>query len=143
MSVSVALTDVLASCHAIRRAVFIDEQRVPEAIELDEQDTAALHLLAVQDGVPVGTARLLLKAPVGKIGRVVVLASHRGTGLGQALMRVALEVLAQQPGITTARLGAQTHAIGFYQRLGFHAVGDEYSEAGIPHRDMECPIFSE
>jgi predicted GNAT family N-acyltransferase len=33
-------------------------------------------------------------------------------------------------------LAAQTHAVGFYERAGFHVVGDQFMDAGIPHRMM-------
>ncbi|WP_347137755.1 GNAT family N-acetyltransferase [Paracoccus sp. SSK6] len=129
-------TTDLAACHALRRAVFIEEQGVSEAEEMDGKDDQAIHLLASQDGQPVGSARILLMGDTGKIGRVCVLAQARGTGLGAALIRAALDVLRDQPGITRARLGAQTHAIGFYEKLGFVAHGPVYDDAGIPHRDM-------
>lgn len=129
-------TTDLATCHALRRAVFIEEQGVPETEELDDQDERAIHLLAWQDGRAVGSARILLLGDTGKIGRVCVLAQARGRGLGAALIRAALDVLRVQPGIRRARLGSQTHAIGFYEKLGFAACGPVYDDAGIPHRDM-------
>ncbi|MDO5612402.1 MAG: GNAT family N-acetyltransferase [Paracoccus sp. (in: a-proteobacteria)] len=130
------ITDNLAACHALRRAVFVEEQNVPEADEMDDLDGAAIHLLAHDDSGPVGTARLLMDGETGKIGRVCVLARARGTGLGAALIRAAMDALRDQPGITRAKLGAQTHAIGFYEKLGFVAYGPIYDDAGIPHRDM-------
>ncbi|VDS07242.1 putative N-acetyltransferase YjcF [Paracoccus haematequi] len=129
-------TDDLAACHALRRAVFIEEQGVSEAEELDDKDAGAIHLLARRDGRPVGTARILLQGDTGKIGRVCVVAQARGTGLGAALIRAALDALRDRPGITRAKLGAQTHALGFYEKLGFTAFGPVYDDAGIPHRDM-------
>ncbi|MGX1638627.1 GNAT family N-acetyltransferase, partial [Streptomyces albidoflavus] len=33
-------------------------------------------------------------------------------------------------------LHAQTHALGFYERLGYQAYGPEFEDAGIPHRAM-------
>ena len=126
----------LAACHALRRAVFIEEQGVPEAEELDGQDAEAIHLLALRDGLPVGTARILLQGETGKIGRVCVLPQARGTGLGAGLIRAALAVLRDRPGIRRAKLGSQTHAIAFYEKLGFVAQGPIYDDAGIPHRDM-------
>lgn len=140
MTAQITRTDDLAACHAIRRVVFIDEQAVPEELEMDDLDGEAIHLLATVDGRPAGTARLLLRDEVGKIGRVAVLADQRGTGLGAALIRAALEELRAVPGITTAKLGAQTHALGFYERLGFTAFGPVYDDAGIPHRDMTRPL---
>ncbi|HHY01907.1 MAG TPA: GNAT family N-acetyltransferase, partial [Paracoccus sp.] len=83
----IALTDDFAACMAIRRQVFVQEQNVPEQQELDEHDATALHLLAMLDGRPVGTARLLIDGAEGKIGRVAILPDCRGTGAGAAMMR--------------------------------------------------------
>ena len=136
MSLEVGLTQDLASCHALRRQVFIEEQQVPEAEEVDGRDHDALHILATNDAEAIGCARILLIGDTGKIGRVCVLAEYRGQGIGVALIEAALQVLRDQPGIAKAKLGSQTHAIGFYEKLGFRAVGPEYLDAGIPHRDM-------
>ncbi|MDO5705121.1 MAG: GNAT family N-acetyltransferase [Paracoccus sp. (in: a-proteobacteria)] len=132
----ITVTDDLTACHALRRKVFIEEQGVSEAEEMDDLDGQAVHLLAFDGDVPVGTARVLASGDTGKIGRVCVLAQARGTGLGAALIRAALDVLRDMPGITRAKLGAQTHALGFYEKLGFAAYGPIYDDAGIPHRDM-------
>ena len=134
--IQVAVTQDIAACRALRREVFIQEQGVSEADELDDLDDQAIHLLATQDGRPIGTARLLVLGETGKVGRVCVLARVRGMGIGQALMRAAVDEFRRQPGVTRVKLGAQTHALGFYERLGFTATGPEYLDAGIPHRDM-------
>lgn len=131
----ISVTDDFDACMAIRRTVFVQEQNVPEALEQDDHDATAVHLLAVADGVPVGTARLLIDGQSAKIGRVALLPQARGQGAGAALMRAALDELRAR-GVTTARLGAQTHALVFYEKLGFSAYGPEYDDAGIPHRDM-------
>ena len=106
----ITVTNDFPACAAIRRRVFIEEQNVPEELELDELDATAVHLLAVQDGRPVGTARLLIEGESAKIGRVAVLPEMRGTRAGAALMRAALDELRAR-GVTKAKLGAQTHAI--------------------------------
>jgi len=130
-------TDDIPACQAIRREVFVVEQSVPEEDEWDDLDGEAIHLLALDNArQPIGTARILLQGDTGKIGRVAVVKSARGTGMGAALIRAALDELRALPGITRAKLGAQTHAIGFYEKLGFTAYGPEYDDAGIPHRDM-------
>ena len=131
----ISVTADFPACAAIRRRVFIEEQNVPEALELDDLDATAVHLLATQDGRPVGTARLLIEGETAKIGRVALLPEARGTGAGAALMRAALDELRAR-GVRAAKLGAQTYAIGFYEKLGFTACGPEYDDAGIPHRDM-------
>lgn len=140
MTAVIAVTDDIAACRALRRTVFIEEQGVSEADEIDDLDGQATHLLATVEGRPVGSARLLTYGSTGKIGRVCVLADQRGTGLGAALIRAAVEHFRTQPGITSVKLGAQTHALGFYERLGFTAQGPEYDDAGIPHRDMLLPL---
>jgi predicted GNAT family N-acyltransferase len=118
----------------VRRTVFIDEQGVPEAMEWDAGDAVSLHLLAL-DGAdqPIGCARLL---PDGHIGRMAVLPAWRGRGVGRALLDAAIHA-ARARGHTMLRLSAQTHAVAFYARAGFVAVGDEYEEAGIAHVAMQ------
>lgn len=129
-------TSDIDTCRALRRAVFIEEQGIREEDEWDDLDGEAIHLLAWQGGAPVGTARILTQGGTGKIGRVCVLPEARGTGLGRQLICAGMDVLRARPGITRAKLGAQTHAIGFYEKLGFVADGPIYDDAGIPHRDM-------
>ncbi|MBA4325603.1 MAG: drug:proton antiporter [Rhodobacter sp.] len=132
----ITVTRDIATCQQLRRVVFIQEQGVSEADEVDGLDDTAIHLLAWDGDAPVGTARLLLKGSLGKIGRVCVLPKARGTGLGAELIRAALDVLRQQPGVTEAYLGSQSHATGFYEKLGFALEGEEFLDAGIPHRHM-------
>jgi ElaA protein len=135
MSVEITLTDDLATCLELRRIVFIEEQGVSEEDERDHLDPECLHLLARADDAPVGTARIYIKDGVAKIGRVCVLQSARGTGLGAALIRAAMGA-ARSEGAHKAKLGAQVHALGFYEALGFTAYGPVYDDAGIDHRDM-------
>ena len=120
----------------IRRKVFINEQNVPQEEEWDGLDTECLHFLAMLDGQPVGTARLL---PDAHIGRVAVLANARGTGIGVLLMQAAIEA-ARQAGHIQVALSAQVHALAFYERLGFVAHGEEFMDAGIPHREMTLSL---
>jgi ElaA protein len=132
---TISVTADLETVLAIRRTVFIEEQGVSVEDEVDGKDPQAIHLLATSNGAPVGTARLLLSGETGKIGRVAVLKEARGAGLGKALVLFAVEELARR-GAARAKLGAQTHAVGFYEALGFAAVGPEFIDAGIPHREM-------
>ncbi len=136
MTLRVEETRDIAACQALRRAVFILEQGVPLADEVDGRDEEARHLLAVLDGKPVGTARLLTEGETGKIGRVCVLAEARGMGAGVALIRASVGLFRQVPGVQKVKLGAQVQALGFYAALGFGAVGEVYQDAGLAHRDM-------
>lgn len=136
MTLLIEETRDIPTCRALRRTVFIEEQGVSEAVEVDDLDSEAIHLLALQDGQAVGSARLLVLGETGKIGRVCVLREGRGQGIGAALIRAAVARLRQVDGVKKAKLGAQTHALGFYAGLGFIAVGEVYLDAGIEHRDM-------
>ncbi|MFD2172801.1 GNAT family N-acetyltransferase [Rhodobacter lacus] len=129
-------TTDLTAPHALRRAVFIEEQGVPEAEEWDDRDGEAVHLLALEGETALGTARLFATGALGKIGRVCVAKSARGTGLGRALILEGCARLKAR-GCTRVQLSAQVQATGFYEGLGFTAFGPVYDDAGIPHRDME------
>ncbi|WOI55577.1 GNAT family N-acetyltransferase [Palleronia sp. LCG004] len=139
MTADIGVTEDIALCHALRRAVFIEEQRIAEAEEWDDLDGEAVHLLASLDGVPVGTARLLSLGKTMRIGRICVLHAHRGKGIGRQLVEHALDV-ARDRGMSDAALGAQVHALDFYRTLGFVAEGEVYDDAGIPHREMTRPL---
>ncbi len=124
-----------AACLAIRMEVFVDEQKVSPEEEFDGIDDQCLHFLALEDGVPFGTARIIPKANVAKIGRVAITKSMRGKNLGLALMQYVVDT-AITLGFTEAVLDAQTYAIPFYARLGFVQEGDEFLDANIPHYRM-------
>lgn len=136
----IAVTRDIATCQRLRRVVFIEEQGVSVEDEVDGLDPEAIHLLAWEGEHPVGTARILVKGDTGKIGRVCVLPEARGTGLGAALILSALEELRKLPGLREAHLGAQSHATGFYEKLGFAVEGEEFMDAGIPHRHMSRAV---
>ena len=122
-----------AALRAVRRQVFVMEQLVPEELDCDDLDAAALHLLAVDNkGNPIGTARLL---PSGQIGRMAVLKTWRGRGVGGALLSTLLG-MSRSGNRPPPFLNAQVNAIGFYRRHGFRCSGDEFVEAGIVHRKM-------
>lgn len=118
----------------IREAVFVQEQQVPIELEWDDKDQTAVHIMATdREGAPIGTGRLLSD---GQIGRMAVLHVYRGKGVGGAILE---QLLAQGE---TRRLphfflNAQITAVQFYKRYGFHEVGTEFFEAGIPHKRME------
>jgi predicted GNAT family N-acyltransferase len=119
---------------AIRFEVFVDEQQVDPAIELDDMDAVCLHAIAYDAcGTAAGTGRLL---PDGHIGRMAVRKMARGTGIGSALLQ-ALTLQAQARGDRRVVLSAQTHATPFYARHGFVPEGEVYVEAGIDHILMQ------
>jgi predicted GNAT family N-acyltransferase len=129
-------SDELSVCLEIRQSVFVVEQAIDAALEADGLDPECTHLLAQCDGDPVGTARLREPAGLAKAERVAVRADARRTGVGRALM-AALEAVARARGHRVLHLAAQVPVVPFYERLGYRAVGEQYEEAGIPHRRMQ------
>lgn len=121
----------------IRLEVFVKEQGVPAENEFDEYDLKVPHLVIFLDGEPVATGRII---PYGedtvKIGRIAVKKDKRGLHLGE---KIVLELLrkAKEDGAKIVKLGAQTHAVSFYEKCGFVKEGTpEYLEENIPHYDM-------
>jgi predicted GNAT family N-acyltransferase len=126
-------TELQDDAKPIRMEVFVQEQSVPAELEMDDQDAVCLHAVAYGvDGQAIGTGRLL---PDGHIGRMAVLRTARGTGVGGALLQ-GLMAKAQARGDEKVVLSAQTHAADFYLAHGFAAAGDVFYEAGIPHIEM-------
>jgi predicted GNAT family N-acyltransferase len=122
--------------YLIRKQVFIEEQGVPEDMELDEHDPLAKHALAYQDGLCVGTGRLVrLDNHHAQIGRMAVLSTYRNQDIGSAILS-SLITLAQAEGVSTLVLHSQISAAPFYAKFGFVAEGSIYDEAGIAHRNM-------
>jgi len=123
--------------YAIRRRVFIEEQNVPEEIEMDADDEHAFHALAILDGVAIGCGRMLEHGGSEvKIGRMAVLREFRKTGVGAHILRFLID-RARARGLRRAILHAQLTAEGFYLKEGFNPVGGVFDEAGIAHRKME------
>ena len=126
---------------ALRQAVFVAEQGIPAALELDAADAQARHVVAYNRlGQALGTGRLLEHAPgAGRIGRMAVLASVRGAGIGRPLLDRLVQ-LARERGDREVILHAQSSAIGFYDRAGFKPQGAPFEEAGIVHQEMALSL---
>ncbi|MFB6072985.1 MAG: GNAT family N-acetyltransferase [Halobacterium sp.] len=126
---------------SVRYDVFVDEQGVPEDLEVDEHEDDALHFVAYDDGEPVGAARLReYEAGVGKVERVAVLEFRRGEGWGSALMDAVED--AARGRFEELYLHAQLPVEGFYARRGYEREGDEFEEAGITHVAMRKHLES-
>ena len=121
----------------LRVEIFVKEQGVPEENEFDDYDLQVPHLVIFSEGEAVATGRFIpYDEDAVKIGRIAVKKDKRGLGLGE---KIVLELLrkAKEEGAKTIRLGAQTHAVGFYEKCGFSLLGTpEYMEENIPHYDM-------
>ncbi|MCH8215889.1 MAG: GNAT family N-acetyltransferase [Planctomycetes bacterium] len=117
---------------AIRDEVFVREQQVSPDLEHDGLDSGAFHVLALDQGRPVGTGRVLED---GHIGRIAVLCEYRHRGIATRLVETLI-VQAQSQGCTRVWLASQCQATRLYEKLGFVSDGDVFQEAGIDHIKM-------
>lgn len=131
----VTTQDQLEDAYKVRRKVFVDEQQVSEEEEIDQFEDDATHIVLYDNNEPIGAARVRVLDGIGKLERICVLQSSRKKGAGKILV-TKLEEIAESQGVNKLKLNAQTHAIPFYQRLGYEVVSDTFLDAGIPHVTM-------
>ena len=128
-----------ALCREVRRQVFIEEQGVPVATEIDGHENESIHFLAMIEKKPVGAGRLRLKKSYVKFERIATLKDHRGQGIGRILMEKMLSYALQRFPNYLPAMHAQESAVGFYVKLGWVPIGAEFPEANIPHRVLIYP----
>ena len=130
---------------ALRIEVFVEEQKVPIELELDNKDHSdnTVHIGYFHEDNLIGVARLIdMDKDVIHIGRVVIDKEYRGQGIGRELI-IGCENIAQQilKRKTIIELSAQIQAVNFYKSLGYNRVNDKiYLDAGIEHVDMRKVI---
>ena len=127
-----------ASIRRVRETVFIDEQRVPRELEFDDRDPLCVHVLVFDGDLAVGTGRLDFDYG-GKVGRVAVVATHRRSGIGTAVME-RLHAIARERKHARLWCHAQLTAVPFYERLGYLRSGPVFDEAGIAHVRMDYTL---
>jgi predicted GNAT family N-acyltransferase len=128
--------DEVRAALALRHEVFVVEQRVPIEEEVDEHDETALHLVAVEGGRVVATARVVIEGETATVGRVAVANHARRRGIASRLI-AASETHARARGARRVALAAQTGALALYERAGYTGYGERFMDAGIEHLMME------
>ncbi|SFD39301.1 Predicted N-acyltransferase, GNAT family [Lentibacillus persicus] len=119
----------------VRTTVFVDEQKVPPEVELDEFDDEAIHLIGYDASEPIAASRIRFVDSYGKLERICVLKDQRGRSYGADMIKTMEEIITNE-GYHQAKLNAQTPAINFYEKLGYKVISDEFIDAGIPHVTM-------
>lgn len=131
----ITLENDLEIAFHIRKEIFVKEQNVPLEDEFDEFDALnglAEHILVYYNNQPVGTGRVRWVDGYGKLERICILEPYRKFGLGKVITST-LEEIAVEKGISQVKLHGQTHAEGFYKKLGYQTSSDIFMEDGIPH----------
>lgn len=133
----------ISECLSIRKEVFLDEQKFPSAAAEDEDDKEAIFALAYEteseetgQKKAVATGRLLFLGKEYKIGRIAVKKECRGKKYGDFIVRMLVDK-AFSMGAKEVFVGAQEHAISFYEKIGFQKQEDTYFEDGIFHQVMK------
>jgi len=116
----------------IRRTVFIEEQNVPESLEIENEDES-FHVLSLSGNMPVGTGRWRKTSEGYKLERFAVLKEFRKKGIGRDIVKFVLD---QIPSEDMIYLHAQESVIKFYKDLGFTIIGSTFIEADIVHAKM-------
>ncbi|WP_242272638.1 GNAT family N-acetyltransferase [Bacillus cereus group sp. BfR-BA-01310] len=125
----------LETAFHIRREVFVKEQGVPLEDEFDTFDRIGeecKHILVYYNELPVGTGRIRFVDGIGKLERICILKDYRKYGLGKVIIQ-SLEEIARNKEANKVKLHGQTHAEGFYKKLGYQTSSDVFMEDGIPH----------
>ena len=121
-----------------RAEVFVKEQKI-SYVDPDGVDYKSWHVFAMENNRVCAYLRAFKDGEnIIKIGRVLTLVHGKGTGT--QLMKYAISELKAKTDCRKIIMDAQSHAISFYQRLGFTITSEEYLEEGIPHVDMEMNL---
>lgn len=121
----------------VRLDVFVHEQGVPLALEIDGKDEQSVHWIATSNDRVCGTVRLRpMHEKQVKLERLAVRSEARRQGIARALI-VEAERYAQQVGATEIVLHAQVQALPLYEQLGYEIASPLFLEAGIEHRTMK------
>jgi predicted GNAT family N-acyltransferase len=135
-------TERMAAAFSVRVPVFVGEQHVPAEEEIDEHDrtdAGARHALVRDGAVPVAAGRYFRIGTTAQVGRMAVLAAHRGRGIGRLVLD-ALVADARAHGFARVALNAQDHAVAFYAKAGFTPFGETLVECDILHQPMELVL---
>ena len=124
----------------VRSEVFVTGQKCLY-VDPDGRDFGSVQVFASKGERIIACLRIYGKeAGVVQIGRVAVIESLRGSGIGRMMMRQAISYVTEKSTDEKIYLEAQTYAIGFYEKLGFKVISDEFLDEGIPHKGMELLI---
>ncbi len=123
----------------IRIDVFVNEQKINYMDEFDGLDELATLFVAYDgDDNPIAASRVrLIENNYAKFERVAVLKNYRSLGVGKELIAAMEKYVKVNTSITMIKLSSQTHAINFYEKLGYEKYGNSYLDCDIEHFNMK------
>lgn len=129
-----SLEDIEA-VYAIRHEVFVTEQHLTRSVQDEPDDRYSIHVLASLGAEVIGTGRVTFIGDEAQIAWVAVRGPMRGLGAGRKIMERLIEE-SRAHGSRVISLNAQTHALPFYEQLGFRSVGRRFTMSNIEHQHM-------
>ncbi len=121
----------------LRRALFFDGKEDKSLIH-DEFEEDSFHLIALQEDKLIGYGRLTHRGNKAIISQMLVCEEHQKEGIGSKVLKILINESSRENNITQIELKARTSAKGFYHKMGFRAIGEEFpsTKTGIPHQKM-------
>jgi len=108
----------------LRRIVFIEEQNIPENLELDQKDEISVHVAAFVEGQCVATGRLTpVTDKYAVLSRIAIHKEYRSKGLGKEVVKF-LEKESVLRGFKDVSLNPHAYLEDFYNRLGYKKIKD-------------------
>lgn len=142
----VAVEEIFPLRHAVLRP------GRPVSYSVYSQDEGAVHVGAFDDGMLVGCATVFPDPWPGsdvepaspkawRLRGMAVDPSQQGSGVGRLVLDEAV-VAAREGGAPLLWANARTAALGFYERMGWRVVGEEFiaSDSGLPHKPMTLAL---
>ena len=123
----------LEKCFQIRKEVFVKEQKCDPRDEYENEEDST-HFLLIDDNTPVATARYRQTKNGIKMERFAVLKEMRGKGYGLLILNHMIADLSNN--VLVKYLHAQVQVVGFYEKVGFKKIGEQFDEVGIMHYKM-------
>lgn len=123
----------------IRKKVFIEEQKVPVELEMDEHDETSEHFILYLNKKPIGCARIRYNS-FAKLERIAILKEYRNQGYGSKLTEYLIQYCKDKK-IGRIIIHSQMYIVDFYKKFGFKPVGEPFYEAGIEHVKMILELF--
>lgn len=122
-----------------RAQVFIKEQNINYQ-DMDDIDYRAYHFFFMEEGKVVAYLRAFAtdEKDTLQIGRVLTI--KHGNGLGKKLMEETINYIKNNTNTKILTMHAQKHAVGFYEKLGFKTIGDEFIEEEVVHITMTLKL---
>ncbi|MDJ0757396.1 MAG: GNAT family N-acetyltransferase [Ardenticatenaceae bacterium] len=129
----------------LRYALFFAPHDLAPSFLDDEQETAAAHLVAIEEGHVIGCGRLVDRGQdIFQISQMAVNPAYQGRGIGKMLLRRLIQKAKEQGGLAIV-LSARLTAVSLYERAGFQKEGEVYPSAStdVPHIKMSYELNRE